>query len=399
MTTLFIRHPARPEAEGAAWGFALVGDSGSVVQQGEGSLKGLGDMVASSRRCVLLLPAASTTIVHVKVPPLPAARLRAALAGLVEEHILSDPADCALAVAPTLSPDGTRAIAVVQRAWLEARAKALFDLGARSVAAVPLQLCLPLAPGGASACIDGDELAVRTGLFTGFGVALAGSPEDALAQAGLFAGDAPLTVYVAPALLDAVRAAPGADGVQVEELRWPDLIAGSKTTTLDMAQALGSTGRRATDWKRWRWPLRLAIAAVVVNLFGLNVEWLRMKREADAVRQSITATFKSVYPNEPIQDAVLQMRRNLERARSATGELGTNEFNYLAARLGEAAAQPGRRPAIRNMAYRDGALVIKVDAPDAGQFAQLQAALAAQGMRLAENAPGTWELRSMGGAK
>lgn len=399
MTTLYIRHPARPEAEGAAWGFALVGDSGSVVQQGGGSLKGLADLVASSRRVVLMLPAAATTIVHVKVPPLPAAKLKAALPGLVEEHILSDPLDCALVVAPTASPDGTRAIAVVQRAWLEARAKALFELGARSVSAVPLQLCLPLAPGGASALVDTDELAVRTGLFAGFGLAMAGGATDALRSAGVFAGDAPLTAYAAPSLVDELRASEAAQQVQVEELRWPDLIAGSKTTTLDMAQALGSSGKRATDWRRWRWPLRLAIAAVVVNLFGLNVEYQRLKREAAAVRQSMITTFNSVYPKEPVSNPVLQMRRNVERARAATGEVGPGEFTWLAARLGEAAGSPGRRPAIKHMAFRDGALQVKVDAADPGMLAQLQNVLSAQGLQLSESSPGTWELRSKGGAK
>jgi general secretion pathway protein L len=44
---------------------------------------------------------------------------------------------------------------------------------------------------------------------------------------------------------------------------------------------LGAAGARQRDWRRWRWPLRLALLAVAVNLIGLNIEWLRLKREAE----------------------------------------------------------------------------------------------------------------------
>ena len=65
----------------------------------------------------------------------------------------------------------------------------------------------------------------------------------------------------------------------------------------------------------------MLVLGLVVNLFGLNVEWLRMKREEAAVRQSMTQTFKAAYPNEAILDPVAQMRKNLEAAKASTGPL------------------------------------------------------------------------------
>lgn len=396
MTTLYLRYPARLEGEAASCGFALCGDDGSILQQGAGALNGMADLITSARRVVVLLPAASVTLLHLKVPPLSGARLKAALPGLVEEHILADPADCALVAAPALSTDGQRAIAVVQRAWLESIVQALLALGARAVSALPLQLCLPLQPGEASALIDADELAVRRGPYDGFGLAWADSPRQALETARSFAGEAPLTVYAPAALLPGLRDA--SNGVRLEEEQWAHLVSGSKSMTLDLVPALGNAGMRARDWQRWRWPLRLALAALVVNLIGLNTEWLRMKREAAAVQQSMNQTFKAAFPGETVLDPVAQMRRKLEAARAATGQVGRSEFTYLAAALGDAAAALPRRPVAASMQYREGALTVKSrpETTDAGTVARLQAALAGHGITLEETAPNTWQLRAAG---
>ncbi|HWJ95068.1 MAG TPA: type II secretion system protein GspL, partial [Telluria sp.] len=112
MTTLYIRHPARAEGEGASCRFALVGDAGGIEQQGEGALRSLTDLVAASRRVVLLLAGADVSLLSVQAPPLAGSRLKAALPALVEEHILGDPLEAVLVPGPQ-QPDGTRPIAVV----------------------------------------------------------------------------------------------------------------------------------------------------------------------------------------------------------------------------------------------------------------------------------------------
>ncbi len=128
MTTLYIRHPARAEGEGALCRFAVVSDGGAIAQQGEGLLRNLGDAVAASRRVVLLLAGADVTLLAVQAPPVTGARLRAALPALVEEYILGDPLDCVLVAGPAL-PDGRRPVAVVQRDWLEPLVKGLAGHG------------------------------------------------------------------------------------------------------------------------------------------------------------------------------------------------------------------------------------------------------------------------------
>jgi general secretion pathway protein L len=138
---------------------------------------------------------------------------------------------------------------------------------------------------------------------------------------------------------------------------------------------------------------------VAVNLIGLNVEWLRLRREAETVRQSMTQTFRSVYPNQTaILDPVAQMRQNIARARASTGEVAPSEFTYMAAAFGEAMRSLPRQPGIASIEYRERALSVKVkpETVDPGLTGQLRTALAARNMSLDEAAPGSWVIRSTG---
>ena len=401
MTTLYIRLPARADGEGGLSRFALVADSGAIDQQGEGLLRGLGDLVAASRRVVLLLAASDVTLLQVKAPPLSALRLKAALPSLVEEQVLGDPADCVLMVAPAQSDAGLRSVAVVQRAWIESLVRGVLALGARAVSALPAQLCLPLLPGHVSACVSHADIVVRDGLYHGLGLAIASTPDMALQTARALAGDAPLTLYVPGEELGQYQALAldAGPAITLEADTWQHWIAGSKTTTLDLVPGLGAAGARATDWQRWRWPIRLALLALAVNLAGLNVQWLQQRREASALRQANLQIYKAAFPKDTvIQDPVLQMRANITRAKAAGGQAGTDEFTYLAAAFGEAARALPRPVAVASLDYRERALSVKIkpESVDPGVVASLNAALAGRGLGLTEAAPATWQVRNTG---
>jgi len=402
LTTLYIRHPARAQGEGALCRFALVGDNGGVLQQGEGLLRNLGDVVAASRRVVLVLAASDVTLLAVKAPPLAGARLRAALPALVEEHILGDPLDCVLVAGPAL-PDDRRPVAVVQQAWLEPLVRALLGMGARAVAAVPEQLCLPLHPGSVSAAIGNGELILRQSQHEGLGLALDGNPAVALQTARALAGDAPLVLYVEREQLGEYQMllAEAGPGVTLEGDDWAHWIAGARANPLDLVPGLGTAGVARRDWRRWRWPIRLALAALAVNIIGLNVEWLGMKRESDAVRLQMSQTFRAVYPNEPAIDPVAQMRQNIARARAGSGEVNPDEFIWLAAAFGEATRNLGAPPAIASMEYRERALTVRVKPETASPAAadQLRPALAERNLSLEAPDATTWLIRSTGAAR
>ncbi len=366
----------------------------------------MGPLIASARRVVLLLAGADVTLLRLKVPPLSAARLKAALPNLVEEQILGDPADCVLAVTAE-GADGLRSVAVVQRAWLEVLVKALLAQGARAVAALPAQLCLPLAPGAAAAALhDADgaaELTLRLGAHEGLGLSLPAQPPAALLQLLRgFAAEAPLTVYVPAAQAGAYREAAAAlPGVSVETEQWSHWIAAAKTAGPDLAPALGAAGAKARDWQRWRWPLRLALLAALVNIVGVNVEWLRLKRDAAALRAAMLQTFKATYPNEAALYPAEQMRRNVANARMAGGQMAPDEFGALAAALGEALGPLAGAGAVASLDYRERALTVKLkpDTVPAGALAQVKGALKARRLQLDETAPGTWQIRAAKGVQ
>ncbi|TFW34120.1 type II secretion system protein GspL [Massilia horti] len=399
MTTLYIRHPARAEGDGAPCRFAVVADNGSIEQQGEAVLRSLTDLVAATRRVVLLLSGADVTLLMLPVPPLSGARLKSALPGLVEEHILGDPMDAVLVAGPAQA-DGTRPVAVAQRDWLEPLVRTLLAQGARSVTALPFQLCLPLEPGSVTVEIGYGELTLRQGQYQGLGLALDGTPASMLQTARSLAGDAPLLLCVPPGQVGEYQAlaSEAGPGIGLAATDWPHWIAGAKSVLLDLVPGLGAAGAPTRDWRRWRWPLRLALLAVVINLVGLNAQWIGLRREANAVRQQINTTFRSVYPNEPVSDPVLQMRQNISRARANTGDVAPDEFTYLAAAYGEAAQTLPRQPGIASMDYRERALSIKVkpETVDPALTRQLQAALAARNMSLQETGTAIWLIRSTG---
>jgi len=405
LTTLYIRLPARADSEGALARFALVADGGSLVQQGEGALRSMGDVVAASRHVVLLLAAADVTLLQVKAPPLSAARLKAALPNLVEEHILGDPEECVLVAAPVAHDDGMRTIAVAQRAWLEGIVKGLLAQGARTVAAMPAQLCLPLAPGNVSGSIDANGITLRHGQYAGLGLAVAGNPAIALQTARALAGDSPLNLYVEPGQLGEYQAlvAEAGPGIHVEAEHWAHWIAGSKSTTLDLVPGLGAAGAQVRDWKKWRWPLRLALLAVVVNLVGLNVQWMRLKNEAAAISLGMTQTFKAAYPKETVisSDPAAQMRQNINRAKAVQGQVTPDEFTYQAAAFGEAARNLPKPLEIASMGYRERATTIKVkpESVDATTPQLLKDALAPRKLELSDSGGGVWVIRSLGGKK
>jgi general secretion pathway protein L len=402
LTTLYISYPARAAANDAgaaqSCAFALVGDGGNVAQQGVGALSKLADLVAGARKVVLLLAASDVTLLRVAVPPLSGARLKAAL---------PDPAECVLAIGPAQPGVAERTVAVVQRAWLEVLVRALVAQGARSISALPGQLCLPLAPGGVSAALLHDEagleLTLRAAQYEGMGLTLPAQADSALHTLRALAGEAPVTLYV-PAAQRAQYDALVADiaGVVLQEDNWVHRIAAAQGVQLDLASGLGAaSGARAREWRRWRWPLRIALLAVLVNIVGLNVEWLRMKREADAVRQSMTQIFRAAYPNEKvILDPAAQMRKNIARAKAASGEMAGDEFTALAAALGEALQILPRRDIVAGLEYRDRTLTVRLkpDSVDAAALAQVQAQLAPRKLALKEAGAGVWQLRAGGGA-
>jgi general secretion pathway protein L len=409
-------------------------------------LPGLAGAIAGAQRVVLLLAAADVALLRVKAPPLSHARLKAALPNLIEDQLIGDPGGCVVAAGGT--HDGLRTIAAIQRTWLEHLAKTLIALGARRIAALPAQLCLPyqpdqpgqtvqpdqlgqpdqLAQPGITAAIDGREsgtdLTLRLSEHDGIGLTIAPAPgqeegqtqqtaaHEVIRALRAVAPGAPITLYVPQAQVSAYQQAPayrqaiddtGTPGQRISVLadNWAHWIAGSSNAAPDLMAGLGAAAGPGMDWRAWRWPLILAAAILLTNIAALNFDWWRKKTEAGALRASMTQIYKAAYPKETvIIDPIAQMRQKIAAAKRDAGLPSPDDFTSLAAAFGEACAtaMPGKTAtAIAALEYRERGLIVQlkpgVEAP-AGPLATL---LAERGLSLdlmpAQNAAVVWQIR------
>ncbi len=353
MSTLYLRMPSKAAAESAGhWTglpcpYAIATASGKLEASGVEPLSSLSVEVARAQQVILVLAASDVSLLTVQVPPMSPARLRAALPNLVEDQLISDPADCVLVAAGT---GGVRTVGVVQRTWLDLLSRSVLAAGARNVAAVPAQLCLPFEPGSVSAGLavfEGDiDLAVRLSAQEGIGLPIlpdsAASAVDEVLDALLaVAPHAPLRFFVPHAEMEAWRAAvagrPAAQHVTLEEDDWRNWIDGAnQATVMNLMSGVGMAAAPAVNWRAWRLPLMLAAALLVVNIVGLHVDWWRMRSDADALRSTMAQIFRSAFPKEPVVDPVAQMRQKLVAAKRSAGEAAPDDFLVLAAGFSEA---------------------------------------------------------------
>jgi general secretion pathway protein L len=146
MSTLVILLPSRPRLASGA-------DAAPLSREGSAELlyvlspDGL-NIARHGRAKAALLPKADSAIVvladtdvswhRIAVPKAPAARLRAAIAGTLEEHLLDDADSLHFALAPSLTGGQTGWVGVIDKAWLKGELTALDKAGLVVERAVPM---------------------------------------------------------------------------------------------------------------------------------------------------------------------------------------------------------------------------------------------------------------------
>ncbi len=441
-SVLYLRLAPRAQPRDAAsLPFALAA-RGRLQRVGHASLAELSAMLKQAQRVTLLLSASDVSLFRIAMPPLAPARLKAALPALVEDRVIGDPADCAIAAGP--AEHGQRLVAVADRAWLQGWLDAVRAQGARRVAALPFSLCLPLPAGRIAASLvehgGQRELALRLSAQEGMGLPLS-SPATAAASSaapvdasdagqlaaevfGLlstFAAGRPVQLALPASLLPAFYSAygehaarrlpgesdepapEGATGVQAQamiELReenWAAWVEGAGHVPVDLATAIVADEGDGPDWRRWRWPLWLAAALLLVNVIALNADWWQLRSEGLQLRESMERTFRRSYPNETLADPVAQLRQKLAASRQAAGEFAAGDFIALAASLGEAWSESGTDSrAIASLEYRDAVLQVRFKAGQQPALEAVRAALAARGLEASTVAGESvvWQIRS-----
>jgi general secretion pathway protein L len=414
LSTLYIRLPSHAVAESLQPGiplyceFASVSNAGTIEREGMAALPDMGETVSRAQRVVLLLAASDVTLLRVKVPPISASKLKAALPNLVEDQLMSDPAECV--VVADDSRGDTRTVAIVQRNWLELLSKTLVSLGARNVAAVPSQLCLPLLPDAVSAAVieqSADvEVAVRLSEHEGLGLAIvADQPESAAFDtlqsiAAVVPADSRVALHVPQARIhdyqDSLQIAPALnERFSLHTDNWDQWVAGASRNSINLMTGLRMAAGPRMDWRPWRWPIILAVAVLLINIIGLNVEWLRLRREAEALRGAMVQSYRAAFPKDPVVvDPLAQLRQKMATAQRESGEIALDDFLALTAGFAEAWSNVGQgKGAIAGLEYRDGSLIVKPKQGTNVTMEQLSGALTARNLSVSQASAGTWQIR------
>ena len=303
---------------------------------------------------------------RITLPKAPAARLRAALGGLLEEQMLEDDEALHLALAPGAQAGQPVWIAAMHKAWLRGELASLekaglsiervlpsswpgdtpqghfFEASGTATGNARILLCHADEQGLSLLRLDGSlarallpQMSVQPTLWT--------AEPAVAAPAERWLGASVRVQTEAERALQAARS--------LWNLRQFDLAPRRRGT-----RALGNALRQLRS-PAWR-PVRLGLATLLLlQLVGLNA-WAWHQRHALAeLRASQEQLLRATFPNvRAVLDAPLQMKRETEALRAAAGHAGDSDLEAL---LGAAAsAWPEGQGPTQTLRFEPGRLTL-----------------------------------------
>ena len=349
--------PMGPESStGPALNFLVTVDGVSVSRQSQAVVSLLAAVVHDE--VVVVVPVRRLSWQNVQLPRGTLARgvlaqgdsgrLRAVLDGLIEEHVLDEPASLHVALSPAARESEPTTVAVCDRAWLKGWLQAL-ELHQLNVARIvpefsptagaPLQVIgtteqpwvvwTPQVKNPQGGVVAADALAVL--------------PLSAV-TAELIAWESGFDVTTEPAvaqLAEQFFARPVS--LQQQNQRWLNALESNwDLSQFDLANSPGSRHWRklsktvaewvrAPRWRPARWGL---VALVLVQVIGLNAwAWVQNNRvvtQKQAIRDILVQTFPSV---KYVVNAPVQMRKELAALKQNSGYPSPGDFDALLAAL------------------------------------------------------------------
>lgn len=320
-------------------------------------------------------------------------RLRAVLAGLLEERVLDDPETLHFALEPHAGSGAEAWVAVCRRDWLDAHLQALAEAGCTVARLVP-----ELAPdaGTLRLLVVGKPEHAR---LLAAGTAVPGGVQALPLAAGALAL---LQGQIDPAARSAAQleAEPAVAAIAEQLLHQPPAIVApserllrSATTAWDLAQGeLARTGaawaarRVEAAWRdflhaaRWR-PARWGLAALLlVQLAGLNLTAWYTRSELQTQRAEVRALLGQTFPQvQVVVDAPLQMAREVAALRQAAGASSPPDLEPMLGAYARIAAADAEPSAIE---FTPGTLRLRGLQWPAAALAQAQATLRPLGYRV-----------------
>lgn len=376
MTVLVIQIPPRQRlrARGPG-GTTPVADDGTSYYAYALSPDGFGLMSQGKQCPASLLPSADTVVAvlsdadvgwhRVTLPKAPAARLSAALVGILEEELLDDADSTLLAVEPKATAGHAAWVASVNLPWLRGELAAL-ERAQIFVDRVVPAACPDEVPSGHFA--EAGELTSSPGE----GISLSWSHSGGAVLLSLHGGLARAVVPLPGAPGTRWTATPGAAqqaeqwlGMPINVMPLAFRLLQASRTLWDLRQfslARKHKGVRAArdllrqvmgmEWRPARYGL---LALLALQIVGLNL-WAWHERAAiDTKKVAMVSLLQTTFPQvRAVLDAPVQMQREMQALRALAGKPGDTDLEPLL--QAAASAWPPDRPPVDNLRFEGGQL-------------------------------------------
>jgi general secretion pathway protein L len=396
MSTLVVQIPPRPRLQARDPGQSALENGLATEYAYAVSPDGL-SLTSHGRCAVALLPKATGAVAvlsdadvswhRITLPKAPAARLPAALIGVLEEALLEEAAGVHIAVAPDAAAGQPTWVAAVDRNWLTGELAVLEKANVFIDRVVPMSWPDDPPTGHFAELGDPSQGATLTWAHAD-GVAqisLQGSLARALlpnpVPEGARWSATPATAAAAERWL----------GAPVTVMEWPQRALQASRSLWNLRQfslARKNRGTRALRdvWRQflnpaWK-PMRYGLVALVaVQIIGLNLWASHQRNTAEGKRLAMARVLQTAHPQvRSVLDAPLQMQRETDTLRAAAGKPGDNDLEPML--QAAASAWPGDRPPVDNLRYEPGKLTLSAAGWDPAQIEQFRNQLRPSGWQV-----------------
>jgi len=400
MSTLVIQLPARPRLQGGGdgarapggaaveWNYVLSPDGLAVTEQGRAAAA----LLPKADSAVLVLADTDVSWHRIKIPKAPAARLRAAMAGVLEEELLDEPGTLHLALAPGAVAGQLAWVAVIDKAWFSAELRALERMGIEIERVVPSSWPEDTPLGHFSASFSAEAGAAMNLTWSDADGVAAISVQGALARQMLPAWAAqPARWSAHPAVAASAERWLGHSVVVLsdEERLLQAIRSLWNLRQFDLAPRHRGALAVRDAWRRFRssaWrPVRYGLVALaVLQVLGLNLWAWHQQRQVDGKRAAMVQLLRTTYPQvRAVLDAPMQMVRETDALRAAAGQSGEADLETVLGVV--AAAWPEGQAPLPTLKFENGRLSFGAAGWAEAQLAQFRAQLGGAGWDLTSN--------------